>query len=86
MSLLQIIATSHDLNFKKILSNHNSVVGVFFSFEQRKAEPFVRHNCFVAIPPVFVAADMLARPHPRAPALFSPSLLVPRLAAAALWR
>ena len=25
---------------------------VFFSFEQRKAEPFVRHNCFVAIPPV----------------------------------
>ena len=24
----------------------------FFSFEQRKAEPFVRHNCFVAIPPV----------------------------------
>ena len=26
--------------------------GRFFSFEQRKAEPFVRHNCFVAIPPV----------------------------------
>ena len=60
--------------------------GFFFSCEQRKAGPFVRHNCFVAIPPVYVAADMLARPHPRAPALFSPSLLVPRLAAAALWR
>ena len=58
----------------------------FFSFEQRKAEPFVRHNCFVAIPPVFVAADMPARPHPHAPALFSPSLLVPWLAAAAHWR
>ena len=75
----------------KILPKRISVqaysAAVFFSFEQRKAEPFVRHNCFVAIPPVFVAAaDMLARPHPHAPALFSPSLLVPPLAAAAHWR
>ena len=62
MALFQIITSIHDLNLKKILSNHNSVVGFFFSFEQRKAEPFVRHNCFVAIPPVFVAADILARP------------------------
>ena len=40
----------------KILSKRISVqaysAAVFFSFEQRKAEPFVRHNCFVAIPPV----------------------------------
>ena len=44
----------------KFLANCINVWVFYFSFEQRKAEPFVRHNCFVAIPPTMLRQVLAA--------------------------